>query len=1038
MENPQKGGKLMHGVKTVAMVAFMAASAFGDVYYVNPDASKASDAYDGKAAIFDGTHGPKQTLAGVMAEAKKSGDVVYAAEGVYEDGVMTTSERYSSASRSINNRVVVPAGVTLRSESGAAKTFIVGAPATGQSTEADGCGEDSFRCVKLGDNARIVGFTLTGGRAPRGLKDATSFWNAQAGGVHSSDSAVIADCILSNNVAYGSGIAGVNGSYLRCRIVDNIGTGTGAVDSGSFYDCYVNGNSAGGYQLYNLKSCVNTTFGTKGATPYNIQATKATCEFWNCALLNGVNAPTKTAYHRCAFSVNPGDAYSFDPDCFVLTKAECIALGDGGEPFDGSPFVDAGSNAYHRITLDIPSGTDVVGNSRVSNGRIDIGCCEFDYRPVFARTLNPFGAVSVAEASSNVLLVAEEDELALDRDASLTVDMGPVGTPARYRLSAEVLGNGTLSIRDGEVTVASLTHVDGRKCVELTRDGAARLHLSYSATDEDDAGARVSDFSNAAYVIFNAPGEGITLGGINAGTNVCAFGSSITFTATRRPVLPFCTGITVDGVLHEFGENTSLTLAVEGMSSRIDIASVYEEHPSAWYVDANDGDDANLGLYPANAMRTLEAALTNVNLKAGDVVWALPGSYAAGRMMTRERYSSALRDVANRAVVGADVMLRSTGGAAVTFIEGESIEDEDDDNKGCGVDSVRCVYLEEGASLIGFTVRGGRAPRGLKDATTYWNATGGGVYSSSTNSLVADCILSNNVAHGSGNAGSGCTYVRCRVVDNETVGVSAIDSAAFYDCYVNRNAGAGSCQLRNPVVCVNTTFGLDGMVPYKCFSGAECEFYNSLFLGGVPSANNYSYHRCAFAKGLPDQAKVLDADCIDLGDAGALGDGLVALPGTPLVDGGSNTYHTLSIRLDGDVCGVPRILNKRIDIGAAEYDWRTDYSSDICGKAVVTEATPNVVETDAKNVRLEDGDAVTLVWKKWEQGVTPRRFRFSIAGGELVVRVNGEQVAALVSDGEWVYEKGAATDQIEFMFTGSGQADILKSVSGLGLVIYVR
>ena len=1040
--------------KSIILISsvILAVCAFGKEYYVNPDPDKASNAYDGEAEVFDGAHGPKLTLAGVMSVAKKSGDIVYAAEGVYTNEVMSqVSESYSSKARFVCSRVIVPAGVTLQSAAGAEKTFIIGAPATDESgnpvTENNGCGTNSVRCVKLEANAKLVGFTLSGGRAPRGLKDATNYWNAQGGGIYASDSSLVADCVLSNNVAYNSGNAGVNGSYLRCRVVDNDGVGTGTIDAGRIYDCYVNGNTASNGQIFNPGECVNTTFGTKGTTSIWVQGGARTniCECWNCAFLKGVNSPTRTVYHRCAFSADPGDSYTCDSDCIVLTKAELAALGDGGEPVEGSPLVDAGSNTYHRVALDIPFATDVVGLSRVSNGRIDIGSFEFDWRPVFARTLSPFGAVSVAEASSNVLQVVETDELSLEQGASLMVDMEPVGTPARYRLFAEVLGGGVLTICDGETTVASLTSADERKCIELTREGAVRLVLSYSAEDADDAGARVSEFSNAAHIIFNAPGEGITLDGIDVGTNVCAFGASITFTATRRPVLPLCTGITVDGVLHEFGEAGSLTLTVEGTADRIELASVYTERPSAWYVDANDGDDDNLGLYPANAMKTLAAAMTNVNLKSGDTVWALPGSYGAGQVISSERYSSVNRKIANRALVKSGVTLRSKGGAGVTFIEGANATETDDANKGCGVDSVRCVRLESGACVRGFTVRGGRAPRGPMDetATTFWNAQAGGVYSADSNVFIADCVLSNNVAHNTGNVGNGGTYVRCRVVDNDQlVGSSAVNQGVFYDCYINRNYGSGNYQLRNPIKCVNVTFGNKGSGLYLCYQGYECEFYNSLFLNGANSMDRYSYHRCASAKELPSEYKVMDDDCFALSaeELAVIGDGLTGVAGTRLVDAGSNTYHTadFDFPLDGDLNGVPRVLNGRIDIGAAEYDWRTDYARDIRGKVVVAEATSNVVETAAKNVCLGDGDAVTLVWKDVTESLSPRTFRFAVENGTLTVRLNGESVSRLTTDGEWTYEDGSATDRIEFSFAGEGYADVLKSSSLQGLMMIVR
>ena len=104
----------MHKTLFAGTVLYCAAALATD-YYV--DAENGDDGYTGTAPIEDlsGTTGPKKSLKGAMEiSGLKSGDVVWAAAGVYSNEVMTTTETIGSASVTVKNRVVVPASVTLK------------------------------------------------------------------------------------------------------------------------------------------------------------------------------------------------------------------------------------------------------------------------------------------------------------------------------------------------------------------------------------------------------------------------------------------------------------------------------------------------------------------------------------------------------------------------------------------------------------------------------------------------------------------------------------------------------------------------------------------------------------------------------------------------------------------------------------------------------------------------------------------------------------------------------------------------------------
>ena len=155
-----KAGKI-HFVG-VALVLLFSGALFATDYYV--DANNGNDDWDGTSATRGaGDVGPKKTLVGAMAiTGLGSGDVVYAAEGYYTNGVAEVgTARY---------RVSVPARVHLVASGRASETFIVGeeAPAEAADRDAYGNGTGSMRCVQLNSGARLIGFTVTGGRTPAG------------------------------------------------------------------------------------------------------------------------------------------------------------------------------------------------------------------------------------------------------------------------------------------------------------------------------------------------------------------------------------------------------------------------------------------------------------------------------------------------------------------------------------------------------------------------------------------------------------------------------------------------------------------------------------------------------------------------------------------------------------------------------------------------------------------------------------------------------------------------------------------------------
>jgi parallel beta-helix repeat protein len=125
---------------------------------------------------------------------------------------------------------------------------------------------------------------------------------------------------------------------------------------------------------------------------------------------------------------------------------------------------------------------------------------------------------------------------------------------------------------------------------------------------------------------------------------------------------------------------------------------------------------------------------------AGALVLVTNGVYQTSGLAVREV------ETANRVAVTKPLAQRSVNGAGVTVIQGKG---------GMQFDSgVRCVYLANGAALMGFTLTNGTG------------SPGGGVWCESHSAVVSDCVLTGNSGGISGGGASGGTLNNCMLNDN--------------------------------------------------------------------------------------------------------------------------------------------------------------------------------------------------------------------------------------------------------------------------------
>lgn len=466
---------------------FEVSALYGTDWYV--DANALNDAGNGNAA------NPKRTLAGALAHAV-SGDVVHVAPGTYAEGSMTQDAKAFAVTTNyvVNCRACIPEGVSVVSQGSAADTFIVGADAPAAAIVTNGCGKGATRCVFMNYNTSLRGFTVTGGRTDAVTGDSSD--NTAAGGVLArNDTAVVSDCIISNNVAQRGG--GVYfGTYDRCRFLGNAvvngGNGSavhgenGAVSHQStvkMRNCIVAGN-AGYVTVYygaldnctlaadnidhngnaNQMTLLNVCPGVRNTLILGFKSTGGAIGLYNCAF----TADTAAQLAKNTSAVTNG--------CLVASSGAELQM-DGFAPIPGSNIaVDAGDASLY--DAEAFGDEDVYGNPRAVNGaRMDIGAVEATWLGEYTAALGS-RFVSVTAASPEVELTAAG--VSIPDGASLRTAVYGAGKPRVFTLS--VASGGTCEAEcDGE-PLASFSAGDGQALrVEPSGEVAELALSSYGA-----------------------------------------------------------------------------------------------------------------------------------------------------------------------------------------------------------------------------------------------------------------------------------------------------------------------------------------------------------------------------------------------------------------------------------------------------------------------------------------------------------------------------------------------------------------------------
>jgi hypothetical protein len=203
------------------------------------------------------------------------------------------------------------------------------------------------------------------------------------------------------------------------------------------------------------------------------------------------------------------------------------------------------------------------------------------------------------------------------------------------------------------------------------------------------------------------------------------------------------------------------SLTISTLALILFVLSPNHAEATTYYVNAGNSAPASPYTSWLTAATNIQDAIAmTVN---GDTVLVTNGIYAYGGTPIGG-------GTTNRIAVTNAISVESVNGPWVTVILGAGMTN--------GNSAVRCAWLTNGASLIGFTVTGGATQITGNSANLY----GGGVWCASTNAYIQDCVIVSNTADSNGGGVFQGTLNSCLIRGNKS---SPIIYGAIYAAVVN-------------------------------------------------------------------------------------------------------------------------------------------------------------------------------------------------------------------------------------------------------------
>ena len=773
-------------------------------------------------------------------------------------------------------------------------------------------------------------------------------------------------CTLTGNwTMYGSGGGACHGTLNQCTLTGNWstrGSGGGVADS-TLNSCTLCKNSAfhgGGAVEATLINCIlysNSAYysgGARNATLYNCTVSD------NKAREKGGGACFSSLYNSIIWNnqaKNGSDIY----DCMVFNSCAsdgvtnhvngCITndpqfAGEGIHPYhlkDISPCLNAGDNQY------VPTNTcpyDYSDNLRIMFDVVDMGAYEQQWL---------ISTNSGLFYESNVVSITYG--LPLGNGVDITnVVVGTESTP-------EILAQGTNWI----------------ECIFPPNTQGAKDVLIQSITGGNSLLKEAYTYLPVGHLVAVSPSAGSLLGGdivILSGQHICNGSiadivevSLAGVAATVKQVH----GSTMVAVCAGKSANKTPPGSVVLVSKTCGtvILSNAFQYVQYYYVDATSGDDANTGTTWGSAKKSIQAA---VDLTVDtDVVMVSNGVYNTGGRVSP---GAALT---NRLCISNAITVRSVNGPTKTIIKGSP----DPCSGSCGPGAVRGVYMTNACTLKGFLITGGFTDDRLG---FYCDRSGGGA-KLSKDSVLCQCVLSENTAHSEGGGVRGGNLFQCLLFKNISLFNGGGSTAAtLNNCMLIQNTadfgggGAHGGTLNNCVVYNNSALNLRSKGGGTCFGNVNnCIVWsNRAQQTGLDIAHSLVRYSCA-SDGVTNGLHgciTNDPQFVD-GPAG----NYRLFETSPCFNAGANAYAPTN-QCAHDLSGLPRVMFDEVDMGCYEIQllMSTNTGLFVGGNTVTisnglpigngTDITNVVVGSVATAMVLDQGtNWITLIMPTNTQGV---------------------------------------------------------------------
>ena len=706
-------------------------------------------------------------------DAAGTGDLILVKDGIYQTGGTVV---YGA----LTNRLAVTKPITVQSVNGPAATVIMGYQVPGSTN-----GDSAVRCAYLANGAVLVGFTLTNG-ATRSAGDIIkersggALWCETNGVVAAISNCVIAGCAAPG---YGGGAfagllvgcsvtgnacgtgGGACSSVLNgCTLSGNVGTYGGGANSCTLSNCTLTGNlaanSGGGAYACTLSNCVLTSnaaygAGGKGGGAYISM-------LYSCALSNNTAASYGGgAYglvlNSCLLVSNSAPAggganYCTLRSCRLINNQATTLYGTGGGAtsctltncglFGNS--ASWGGGASYGVLVNCT----VVGNSASAIGgglySVQITNC-IAYYNVAPWSPNYYSPTPVTYCctwppASGIGNIAAEPQLAGAFHLGANSPCRGAGNPL-VASGVDIDGEPWLnppSIGCDEVSVGSLTGELAVVAQAAHTNVASGFSVDFSGFVDGRSAASRWEFDDATVVsnrpsvsrAWNIPGDHVVALRAYNESNPSGVAATVTVHVVSQPV-------------HYVALNSPAPLAPF----------------NSW----------------TTAATNIQDAVDNATI-AGALIWVSNGIYGAGGRVVAGAMS-------NRLAVSFPVVIQSVNGPGVTLISGNQVPGTTN-----GDSAMRCVWLTNGAALIGFTLTNG-ATRDSGDM--YHERSAGGVSCATTSVLVSNCVMTGNSAsYYAGGISSG-TLLDCTLALNSSSGSGGGAAwSTLNRCLLTGNSGA--------------------------------------------------------------------------------------------------------------------------------------------------------------------------------------------------------------------------------------------------------